>query len=136
MFLFVPSAPTSPREIKSYHLIDLSALDSPQTHRKADSPPSFEASSPTHSSLLESTFHSVADQDFNELGRPAYVLLFSLSSEVVINTRHNVTMLRPVITEFDDHVSRKTQKNSGSYYEDLLQVRFGFKDKGLKVIFI
>ncbi|XP_042340544.1 ADP-ribosylation factor-binding protein GGA3-like [Plectropomus leopardus] len=54
-------APKSPTEIKSYHLIDLSALDSPQTHRKADSPPSFE------SSLLESTFHSVAEQDLNEL---------------------------------------------------------------------
>ncbi|XP_051242577.1 ADP-ribosylation factor-binding protein GGA3 [Dicentrarchus labrax] len=60
-------APTSPREIKSYHLIDLSALDSPQTHRKADSPPSFESSSPMFSSLLESSFHSVADQDLNEL---------------------------------------------------------------------
>ncbi|XP_044043974.1 ADP-ribosylation factor-binding protein GGA1-like [Siniperca chuatsi] len=58
------NAPRSPREIKSYHLIDLSALDSPQTHRKADSPLS---SSPMFSSLLESTFHSVADQDFNGL---------------------------------------------------------------------
>ncbi|XP_035516863.1 ADP-ribosylation factor-binding protein GGA3-like [Morone saxatilis] len=61
------NAPTSPREIKSYHLIDLSALDSPPTHRKADSPPSFESSSPMFSSLLESSFHSVADQDLNEL---------------------------------------------------------------------
>ncbi|KAM9363511.1 ADP-ribosylation factor-binding protein GGA2-like [Symphorus nematophorus] len=60
-------APRSPREIKSYHLIDLSALDSPQTHRKADSPPSFESSSPMFSSLLESTLHSATDQDFNEL---------------------------------------------------------------------
>ncbi|XP_067441366.1 ADP-ribosylation factor-binding protein GGA1-like isoform X2 [Thunnus thynnus] len=59
--------PTSPREIKSYHLIDLSALDSPQTHRKADSPPTFEACSPPSSSHLESTFHSAADQDFTEL---------------------------------------------------------------------
>uniref|UniRef100_A0A8C9WU40 ADP-ribosylation factor-binding protein GGA2-like n=1 Tax=Sander lucioperca TaxID=283035 RepID=A0A8C9WU40_SANLU len=63
--------PESPREIKSYHLIDLSALDSPQTRRKnADSPPSFESFSPMFSSLLESTFHSVAEQDLNELGRP------------------------------------------------------------------
>ncbi|XP_054460196.1 ADP-ribosylation factor-binding protein GGA3-like isoform X2 [Anoplopoma fimbria] len=60
-------APKSPREIKSYHLIDLSALDSPQTHRKADSPPCFESSSPMFSSLLESTFHSAAEQDLNEL---------------------------------------------------------------------
>lgn len=60
------NAPTSPREIKSYHLIDLSALDSPQTHRKADSP-SFESSSPMFFSPMESNFHSVADQDLNEL---------------------------------------------------------------------
>ncbi|XP_076583912.1 ADP-ribosylation factor-binding protein GGA1-like isoform X2 [Chaetodon auriga] len=60
-------APRSPREVKSYHLIDLSALDSPKTHRKADSPPTFESSSPTFSSLLESTFQSVSDQDFHEL---------------------------------------------------------------------
>ncbi|XP_068582708.1 ADP-ribosylation factor-binding protein GGA1-like isoform X2 [Cebidichthys violaceus] len=60
-------APKSPREIKSYHLIDLSALDSPLTRRKADSPPSFESSSPMFSSLLESTFHSAAEQDLNQL---------------------------------------------------------------------
>ncbi|XP_054866294.1 ADP-ribosylation factor-binding protein GGA3-like isoform X2 [Amphiprion ocellaris] len=60
------SAPLSPRHIKSYHLIDLSALDSPQTLRKAESPPVFEPSSPLFSHL-ESTFCSVADQDQNEL---------------------------------------------------------------------
>ncbi|KAK5865530.1 hypothetical protein PBY51_019796 [Eleginops maclovinus] len=59
-------APKSPREIKSYHLIDLSALDSPQTHRKADSPPAFESSSPVFSSVLESSFHSDAEQDLHE----------------------------------------------------------------------
>ncbi|XP_069024477.1 ADP-ribosylation factor-binding protein GGA1-like isoform X1 [Embiotoca jacksoni] len=59
--------PTSPREIKSYHLIDLSALDSPPTRRKADSPPAFESSSPLFFSRLESSFHSDADQDLNEL---------------------------------------------------------------------
>ncbi|KAF3852599.1 hypothetical protein F7725_005954 [Dissostichus mawsoni] len=64
--LLVFEPPKSPREIKSYHLIDLSALDSPQTHRKADSPPSFESSSPMFSSFLESSFNSDADQDFNE----------------------------------------------------------------------
>nr|XP_040042965.1 ADP-ribosylation factor-binding protein GGA3-like [Gasterosteus aculeatus aculeatus] len=51
-------APKSPSEIKSYRLIDLSALDSPQTRRKADSPPL--------SSLLESAFHSADKQDLNE----------------------------------------------------------------------
>uniref|UniRef100_G3Q7F2 Golgi-associated, gamma adaptin ear containing, ARF binding protein 2 n=1 Tax=Gasterosteus aculeatus aculeatus TaxID=481459 RepID=G3Q7F2_GASAC len=56
-------APKSPSEIKSYRLIDLSALDSPQTRRKADSPPL--------SSLLESAFHSADKQDLNESGGPA-----------------------------------------------------------------
>ncbi|XP_039655507.1 ADP-ribosylation factor-binding protein GGA2-like [Perca fluviatilis] len=86
------NAPESPREIKSYHLIDLSALDSPQTRRKnADSPPSFESFSPMFSSLLESTFHSVAEQDLNEL-------------------------------ELDNLVSKQTQETSRSYYEELLQL--------------
>ncbi|XP_029316174.1 ADP-ribosylation factor-binding protein GGA3-like [Cottoperca gobio] len=58
-------APKSPREIKSYHLIDLSALDSPQTQRRADSTPS--SNPPMFSSPPESTFHSVAEQDLNEL---------------------------------------------------------------------
>lgn len=60
------NAPRSPREVKSYHLIDLSALDSPKTHRKADSLPSFESPSPMFSSLLETTFQPVADEDFHE----------------------------------------------------------------------
>uniref|UniRef100_A0A672GC23 ADP-ribosylation factor-binding protein GGA3-like n=1 Tax=Salarias fasciatus TaxID=181472 RepID=A0A672GC23_SALFA len=46
--------PMSPRGIKSYHLIDLSALDSPQTHRSADSPSAFQSSSPDCSSQSES----------------------------------------------------------------------------------
>ncbi|KAK2817328.1 hypothetical protein Q5P01_025519 [Channa striata] len=60
------TAPTSPRGIKSYHLIDLSALDSPEPLRKMDSPPTFESSSPVFTSHLKSSFHS-GDQDFNEL---------------------------------------------------------------------
>ncbi|XP_034416187.1 ADP-ribosylation factor-binding protein GGA2-like isoform X2 [Cyclopterus lumpus] len=60
-------APRSPRENKSYHLIDLSALDSPHEHSKADAPPSFESSSAMLSSLLESTFHPAAERDLNEL---------------------------------------------------------------------
>lgn len=53
-------APESPREIKSYRLIDLSAMDS-------DPPPSSESSSAMLSSLLESTFHPAAERDLNEL---------------------------------------------------------------------
>ncbi|MED6278424.1 hypothetical protein CHARACLAT_023602, partial [Characodon lateralis] len=51
------------REIKSYHLIDLSALDSPQIQRKADSPPPFESSSPMFSSHLDNTFFSGPEPD-------------------------------------------------------------------------
>ncbi|XP_019717451.1 ADP-ribosylation factor-binding protein GGA3-like isoform X2 [Hippocampus comes] len=54
--------PTRTQEIKSYHLIDLSALDSPQTDRKADSPLSFASSSPVFSSFRESTCNSAALQ--------------------------------------------------------------------------
>ncbi|XP_068444786.1 ADP-ribosylation factor-binding protein GGA1-like isoform X2 [Clinocottus analis] len=85
-------APKSPREIKSYHLIDLSALDSPYMHRKADSPPSFESSSAMFSSLLESTFHPAAEQDLNELE----------------------------LDNLDSEQTRETTRSS--YYEDLLQL--------------
>uniref|UniRef100_A0A8C2WJ53 Uncharacterized protein n=1 Tax=Cyclopterus lumpus TaxID=8103 RepID=A0A8C2WJ53_CYCLU len=71
--------PRSPRENKSYHLIDLSALDSPHEHSKADAPPSFESSSAMLSSLLESTFHPAAERDLNELGRLAFVPMFYFS---------------------------------------------------------
>lgn len=80
MFHLVPAAPRSPREIKCYHLIDFSALDSPQTLRKADSPPSFKSSLSMFSSLLES------EQDFNELGRPTFAPgLFSLDGDEYVS---------------------------------------------------
>ncbi|XP_049576840.1 ADP-ribosylation factor-binding protein GGA2-like isoform X1 [Syngnathus scovelli] len=53
---------TSPREIKSYHLIDLSAFDTPQTDRKADSPSSVN-SSPLFSSCLDYTDNSAVEQN-------------------------------------------------------------------------
>uniref|UniRef100_A0A1A8DFQ7 Golgi-associated, gamma adaptin ear containing, ARF binding protein 2 n=1 Tax=Nothobranchius kadleci TaxID=1051664 RepID=A0A1A8DFQ7_NOTKA len=81
------TSPTSPREIKSYHLIDLSALDSPQTHRKADSPPVFESSSP-FSSHSESNCSSEAEKNLG----------------------------------FKDLVSKQTQQNPKSYYEELMQI--------------
>ncbi|XP_077426083.1 ADP-ribosylation factor-binding protein GGA2-like isoform X2 [Vanacampus margaritifer] len=55
--------PASPRQIKSYHLIDLSALDSPQTDRKDDSPLAMDDDSPVFSSCLESTCNSAAEQN-------------------------------------------------------------------------
>lgn len=123
LLLPFPPAPTSPREIKSYHLIDLSSLDSPQTHRKADSPPSFESSSPLLSSSLENAFHPVPDQDFTELGRPPFVPTSSLFSVTEMNKFHNVIMWCPVFTELDDKVLKRTQETSKSYYEELIQVR-------------
>lgn len=134
LFSLVPPAPTSPREIKSYHLIDLSALDSPQTHRKADSPLSFESSSPMFSSPLKNAFHSMAEQNLNEIGKPAFVPISSLFSLTAMI--HNVMMFCPVITELDNLVSKQTQETSRSYYEDLLQVRLGCKVKINKADFI
>lgn len=61
----LPAAPTSPREIKSYHLIDFSALESPETHRKADSP------APVFPPPMEN------DLDFNGLGCSTFTRCFS-----------------------------------------------------------
>lgn len=68
LFLISPftAAPTSPRQIKSYHLIDFSALESPQPPKRANSPQSFKSSLPTFSSLLES------QEPFNTQGRPTF----------------------------------------------------------------
>lgn len=118
-------APTSPREIKSYHLIDLSALDSPQTRRKADSPPAFRSSSPVF-------FHSESDQDLNELGGPAFILISTLLSLTLMNVFHNVN-ISCLITELYN-VSKRTQENSKSYFEELMQVRL--RDKYLKLYFV
>ncbi|XP_035033864.1 ADP-ribosylation factor-binding protein GGA3 isoform X1 [Hippoglossus stenolepis] len=82
------SAPTSPREIKSYHLIDLSALDSPQTHREADSPPFFDSSPPLVSSHLDNAFHPVpppfseSEFDKKETSKSYYEELMQLDDDV------------------------------------------------------
>ncbi|XP_011476295.2 ADP-ribosylation factor-binding protein GGA3 isoform X3 [Oryzias latipes] len=57
--------PTSPTATKSYHLIDLSALDSPKPHRKADLQPEFESS--LFFSSVENTFFTGADEDLSEM---------------------------------------------------------------------
>lgn len=57
LFPLVVAVPKSPREIKSYHLIDFSGLDVPQTQGRVDAP--------AFSSLLD------GDRDFGELGHPA-----------------------------------------------------------------
>lgn len=120
-------APTSPREIKSYHLIDLSALDSPATRRKADSPPAFRSSSPVF-------FHSESDQDLNELGGLAFIPISTLLSLTLTNVFHNVNMPCCLITELYNVVSKRTQENSKSYYKELMQVRL--QGKYLKLYFV
>lgn len=69
----------------------------------------------------------MAKQDFNELGRPAFVPISSLFSLMI----RNVITFCLVITELDNLVSKQTSR---SYYDDLLQVSLGCKMKGLKVI--
>ncbi|KAM3864617.1 ADP-ribosylation factor-binding protein GGA2-like [Diretmus argenteus] len=96
------NAATSPREIKSYHLIDLSALDSPQTHRRASSPSAFAPSDSSLSPQLGSTFHSVVDQEFIELG------LDDLLSK-----------------------PSQTQETPKSYYDELMQVSGEIPTTGL-----
>lgn len=116
LFSLLCSAPTSPREIKSYHLIDLSALDSPQTQRKANPQPVFESSSPLLSSHSESFFFSEAEQ---VSGEPASIIFSVL---LLINISHHIIML--CFTEFDDLDSKQTHQTQKSYYEELMQVRF------------
>uniref|UniRef100_A0A3B4WYZ2 ADP-ribosylation factor-binding protein GGA3-like n=1 Tax=Seriola lalandi dorsalis TaxID=1841481 RepID=A0A3B4WYZ2_SERLL len=115
--------PTSPREIKSYHLIDFSALDSPQTRRKADSALTFESSSPLLPSYLENAFQPAPDQDFTELGRLPFVPTSSLLSITVVNMFHYLMMWCPVFTDLDNKISKQTQETSKSYFEELMQVR-------------
>ncbi|KAM4603789.1 ADP-ribosylation factor-binding protein GGA2-like [Polymixia lowei] len=100
------SAPTSPREIKSYHLIDLSVLDSPQARRRGESPPprAPRGSSPLASSVSspgsppgrDSAFRSAVDQEFIDLG-------------------------------FDNLVSQPSQtlETPKTYYEELMQLGRG-----------
>ncbi|XP_060943870.1 ADP-ribosylation factor-binding protein GGA1-like [Limanda limanda] len=73
-------APTIPREIKSYHLIDLSALDSPQTHREADSPPFFDSSPPLVSSRLDNAF-SESEFDKKKTSKSYYEELMQLNDD-------------------------------------------------------
>ncbi|RVE75889.1 hypothetical protein OJAV_G00003570 [Oryzias javanicus] len=58
-------SPTSPTATKSYHLIDLSALESPKPHRKADFQPELESS--LFFSSVENSFFTGADEDFSEI---------------------------------------------------------------------
>ncbi|XP_076003990.1 ADP-ribosylation factor-binding protein GGA2-like isoform X2 [Genypterus blacodes] len=94
-------APTSPREIKSYHLIDLSALDSPRTHRKADSPlPSDTSPLPSTPTLPPSTL-SPPTSNLESSFRPA------------ANQEH----------ELENRVTkcRQTLETPKSYYDKLIQ---------------
>ncbi|XP_041727197.1 ADP-ribosylation factor-binding protein GGA3-like isoform X2 [Coregonus clupeaformis] len=97
----INNGPSSPREIKSYHLIDLSALDSPQTPSKdmASSFLSYETSSPSSSPLsrqrLNSALLSLVDLDVTGLDKPA-----------------------------------SSQRQSSTYYDELVQMRGGEENTG------
>lgn len=146
--LHSPASPTSPREIKSYHLIDLSALDSPQTHRRANSSPlvvPFDSSALSSSlTLLPSSFsppaphlgsslHSAADQEFTELGWLHLYSCYFLTHWEICKVKCKVMMPRPVFTGFDNLVLKPshTQETPKTYYEELMQVRLesGVKHK-------
>uniref|UniRef100_H2M2E0 Golgi-associated, gamma adaptin ear containing, ARF binding protein 2 n=1 Tax=Oryzias latipes TaxID=8090 RepID=H2M2E0_ORYLA len=74
--------PTSPTATKSYHLIDLSALDSPKPHRKADLQPEFESS--LFFSSVENTFFTGADEDLSEMGKSIILNPYLASTDVVL----------------------------------------------------
>lgn len=81
---------TGCREIKSYRLIDLSAVDPP-----AESPPSFDSSA-FFSSHLESSLHSIADQDFTQLGRSTCPdVVFTISATIDDVSLFNAVTSRP-----------------------------------------
>lgn len=88
--------PTSPRGIKSYHLLDLSALDSPQTHRNADSPSAFESSS--------------ADSSFQSEFQPGLIELESSLKPIQQNPKSYYEELMQL--EGDIHIEN-TEQNGG-----------------------
>ncbi|CAJ1053987.1 ADP-ribosylation factor-binding protein GGA2-like [Xyrichtys novacula] len=77
------NTPKSPREIKSYHLIDLSALDSPQTHRKADLFLSSESAG--DEDLNKSGFSTISKQT-QETSRSYFEELMELDGELQVKT--------------------------------------------------
>uniref|UniRef100_A0A8C7YZ45 Golgi associated, gamma adaptin ear containing, ARF binding protein 2 n=1 Tax=Oryzias sinensis TaxID=183150 RepID=A0A8C7YZ45_9TELE len=87
--------PTSPTATKSYHLIDLSALDSPKPHRKADLQPEFESS--LFFSSVENTFFTEADEDLSEIGNCDFD-----------------------VTDFDKLGTKQSQDGPKSYYTELM----------------
>lgn len=64
LLLFAASTP--PGQVKSYHLIDLSALHSPELPGRTNSPQSFDSSLATFSSVLDS------ELGLSEQGRAAF----------------------------------------------------------------
>lgn len=64
--LLLSAASTPPGQVRSYHLIDFSALHSPKLPRRTNSPESFNSSLATFSSVLDS------ELGLSEQGRAAF----------------------------------------------------------------
>lgn len=96
------TTPTSPRQIKSYHLIDFSALESPQPPKRANSPQSFKSSLPTFPSLLESQqpfntqeFENPSSKPTQENPRSYYEDLIQLNGgDQMSSAEHDGVVLR------------------------------------------
>ncbi|XP_071210379.1 ADP-ribosylation factor-binding protein GGA2-like isoform X2 [Salvelinus alpinus] len=117
------NGPSSPREIKSYHLIDLSALDSPQTRRPPSKDMSSSVSPPHHVSSSSSTPQP-------RLGTPP-PSSSSPPSSPLSRQRLNSTLLSLIdldVTGLDKPASSQSQ--SSTYYQDLLQMRGGEENTG------
>ncbi|XP_055763252.1 ADP-ribosylation factor-binding protein GGA3-like [Salvelinus fontinalis] len=117
----INNGPSSPREIKSYHLIDLSALDSPQTRRPPSKDMSSSVSPPHHVSSFLSSSSSTPQP---RLGTPP-------PSSPLSRQRLNSTLLSLIdldVTGLDKPASSQSQ--SSTYYQDLLQLRGGEENTG------
>lgn len=122
----INNGPSSPREIKSYHLIDLSALDSSQTHR----PPSKDMSSSVSPPHHVSSFLSSSSTPQPRLGTPP-PSSSSPPSSPLSRQRLNSTPLSLIdldATGLDKPASSQSQ--SSTYYHELLQMRGGEENTG------
>uniref|UniRef100_A0A8C7IR70 Uncharacterized protein n=1 Tax=Oncorhynchus kisutch TaxID=8019 RepID=A0A8C7IR70_ONCKI len=117
----INNGPSSPREIKCYHLIDLSALDSPQTHR----PPSKDMSSSVSPPHHVSSFLSSSSTPQPRLGTPP-------PSSPLSRQRLNSTPLSLIdldVTELDKPASSQSQSSTCAVFS-LFQMRLGEENTG------
>eukprot|EP00063_Salmo_salar_P010738 XP_013985573.1 PREDICTED: ADP-ribosylation factor-binding protein GGA3-like [Salmo salar] len=123
----INNGPSSPREIKSYHLIDLSALDSPQTHRPPSKDMSSSVSPPHHVSSFLSSSPSTSQP---RLGTPP-PSSSSPPSSPLSRQRLNSTLLSLIDLDVTGlHKPASSQSQSSTYCHELLQMRGGEENTG------